>query len=124
MHYPLEVDRRHYDLYASQGAGKDRCKWELQNNNTAGFPSGFDCGPSPGLPGLQPGLDCNCNRLIVKAQVTALSEAVGNISGALKAKGMYDNSVLVFMGDNGGKSMGFRRRMTRPSHPRPPHRPY
>lgn len=40
------------------------------------------------------------NRLLVKAQVSALSEGVGNITSALKRRGMWSNTVLVFMGDS------------------------
>ena len=47
-----------------------------------------------------------CNRLVVKAQVTALSEAVGNLSKALARRNMWNNTVLVFMGDNGGPNDG------------------
>ena len=39
---------------------------------------------------------------MVKAQVSALDEALGNVTAALRTAGMWDNTVLVFMGDNGG----------------------
>ena len=48
------------------------------------------------------GSNCYCNRLMVKAQVSALDEALGNVTAALRTAGMWDNTVLVFMGDNGG----------------------
>ena len=45
--------------------------------------NGFTCDQKPN----QDGQNCFCNRLIVKAQMACLDDAVGNISAALKAKG-------------------------------------
>lgn len=39
--------------------------------------------------------------------VASLDVSVGNITRALKTKGMYDNSVIVFTTDNGGAPAGF-----------------
>ena len=35
----------------------------------------------------------------MKAQVSALSEGVGNITAALKENGMWSSTVLIFQGD-------------------------
>lgn len=106
VHYPLEVPKEYFDRYAAQGAGSGDCTWDKQVLSN-GFPNGFQCEATPAFPNLgHVGLDCLCNRLVVKAQVSALSEGVGNLTRALAAKGMWNNTVLIFMGDNGGPSDG------------------
>lgn len=47
------------------------------------------------------------DRKIYAAMVASLDESVGNITKALKRKGLYDNSVIVFTTDNGGAPRGF-----------------
>ncbi|XP_033123969.1 arylsulfatase B-like [Anneissia japonica] len=42
------------------------------------------------------------DRLIYAAMVSCLDEGIGNITAALKAKGIYDNTVIIFSSDNGG----------------------
>ena len=39
--------------------------------------------------------------------VSALDDAVGNITASLKAKKMLDNTVIIFSTDNGGPANGF-----------------
>ena len=36
------------------------------------------------------------------AQISAVDEAIGNLTGMLRAKGMWDASLFVFSADNGG----------------------
>ena len=39
--------------------------------------------------------------------VSALDDAVGNVTAALEAKGLMDNTVIIFSTDNGGPANGF-----------------
>lgn len=39
--------------------------------------------------------------------VASLDESVGNITKALKTKGIFDSSIIVFTTDNGGAPGGF-----------------
>jgi arylsulfatase A-like enzyme len=103
VHYPLQVPRPYFERFRAQGAGSGDCAWERQGVAASGFANGFTCGPNPAFPGTKAGLACMCNRLLVKAQVSALSEAVGNITAALRSnKGMWSTTLLAMMGDNGG----------------------
>lgn len=103
IHYPLEVPKRFFDLYADEAAAAG-CDWDAQKTSPrSGRPNGFDCEPNMKYPKLgKVGLNCVCNRILVKAQSSALSDGIGQIVDALKANGMYNNSVIVFQGDNGG----------------------
>jgi hypothetical protein len=93
----LEVPKQYFDRYTSQGANSGDCIWENQSLSSGGHQNGFVCDPDPTYPFVtKPGLDCMCNRLVVKAQVSAVSEGVGNITAALKANNMWGHTVLVF----------------------------
>lgn len=47
------------------------------------------------------------NRRIFAAMVSSLDQGVGKVLDALKASGLYNNSVIVFSTDNGGPAAGF-----------------
>lgn len=49
------------------------------------------------------------NRRIFAAMATALDQSIGKVLDALKARGMYDNSIIVFSTDNGGPANGVNR---------------
>ncbi len=111
VHYPLQVPKYYFDRYASQGANAGDCVWSNQSRTRGGYANGFACDRDPSYPFItKTGLNCKCNRLLVKAQVSALSEGVGNITRALKVSGMWDRTVLVFQGDNGVSACGVQLR--------------
>ena len=73
VHYPLEVPKQYFDRYESQGANSGDCLWERQGLSAGGRRNGFSCTRDPRYPFVtKPALDCKCNRLVVKAQVSAL----------------------------------------------------
>ena len=41
-------------------------------------------------------------RRMALAQISIVDEAIGNVTAALKARGMFDNTLLLFSSDNGG----------------------
>ncbi|XP_071955613.1 arylsulfatase J-like isoform X2 [Antedon mediterranea] len=49
----------------------------------------------------------NKQRKVYAAMVSALDDAVGNVTASLKETGLYNNSVIFFTTDNGGPVCGF-----------------
>lgn len=91
IHTPLEVPKRFFDRVATEN-----CSWDLYQQKGG---KGFKCE----LEGeTVQGQNCFCNRLVVKAQMMSLDEAVQDIKEALEARGLYDDSVIMVLGDNGG----------------------
>ena len=44
---------------------------------------------------------CSCNRRLIKGMVTAVDGMLTNLTDAMQAKGMWDNTLVFFLGDNG-----------------------
>lgn len=49
------------------------------------------------------------NRRVFAAMATALDQSIGKVVDTLKARGMYDNSIIIFSTDNGGPADGVNR---------------
>jgi arylsulfatase A-like enzyme len=48
--------------------------------------------------------ETNVNRTKLKAVASAMDETVGKMVASLKATGLYENTIILFLGDNGGAS--------------------
>ena len=44
-------------------------------------------------------LMCYCNRRIIRGMVTAVDSMVANLTLALQAKGMWDNTIFILLGE-------------------------
>ena len=44
---------------------------------------------------------CSCNRRMIKGMVTAVDAMLTNLTVAMQAKGMWQNTLVFFLGDNG-----------------------
>ncbi len=53
---------------------------------------------------MYPDVDDSEKRRSLMAMTTHMDDVIGNIVDALKDNDMYDNSIIILMGDNGGYS--------------------
>eukprot|EP00054_Salpingoeca_dolichothecata_P000568 m.17057 g.17057 ORF g.17057 m.17057 type:complete len:525 (-) comp10924_c0_seq1:16-1590(-) len=90
IHSPPEVPQRFVDLYKDDLA---KCA-PFERDPKKGYQCKDDDNGDA--------KNCFCTRLIVKARMSALDEAIANITAALKQKGMWEDTIVVFSGDNGG----------------------
>lgn len=95
VHAPLEVPRRYIDDLYGEEARAGNCSWDAYKQG-----SGWPCVAHDG--GAQFRSSCFCNRVMIKAQMSALDEGVANITAVLDSLGVMNNTILVFLGDNGG----------------------
>lgn len=89
-HSPFQVPHEYVARYPDS---EERCPWSSYKDR-----AGFPCTGPAGSPGKA----CFCGRLVISAMVTALDDAVGRIKQALQDKQMWNNTLVVFSGDNGG----------------------
>jgi arylsulfatase A-like enzyme len=88
----LAVPRKYFDMYADE-----HCPYTVANDSS--WSSKTNCEPREGERGTTD--NCYCNRLVKRAKVTFLDEQIGRLIQALKDNGRYENSIIVFSGDNG-----------------------
>jgi len=97
-HTPFQVPEE----FQMQYAWYKPCQLFRGPTGTYGENKNYVCAkPAHGLSGAGT-KHCACNRMVIAAQVTALDSAVASITQALEDVGMWDNTVFVFSGDNGG----------------------
>jgi arylsulfatase A-like enzyme len=88
----LAVPRKYFDMYAD-----DHCQYTVASDNS--WSSKTNCESREGEGEATD--NCYCNRLVKRAKVTFLDEQIGRLIQALKDNGRYENSIIVFTGDNG-----------------------
>ncbi|EDQ90947.1 uncharacterized protein MONBRDRAFT_891, partial [Monosiga brevicollis MX1] len=85
--------------------------YEVPERYRAKFPADKNCTETGDNPTSQ------CTRDFMLAMVNVLDDIVGNITRALKANGMWNNTVLVFSSDNGGAVPGAPQHGSMNNHP-------
>ena len=61
----------------------------------------------------------NDDRRIFSGMVSAMDESIGNITNVLKETGLYNNTILIFLGDNGGDTPPHQENGCTKNGPRP-----
>eukprot|EP01047_Picozoa_sp_COSAG01_P085598 COSAG01_NODE_18880_length_1047_cov_1.379747_1_plen_232_part_00 len=95
-HSPMQVPeefQRQYPWYKP-------CQQFRSAHGTFRENKGYDCAPPAGGVSGASTQYCACSRLVIAAQVTALDSAIRNVTAKLNSTGLWDNTVLVFSGDN------------------------
>jgi arylsulfatase I/J len=89
-HSPQEAPEAFTNLYPASTPPfrPDRCSSDLQLVAPSKWPR--DCGDS--------------TRRVYNAMITFADSALGNLTGALRKRGMWENTLLVWSSDNGGPS--------------------
>ena len=88
VHSPLQCPEEFTRQYPLDAGGV--CQSTPETCGRRGY------GPSCGCAHM-----CYCNRRIIRGMVSVVDAMVANLTAALKTKGMWGNTVLIFLGDNG-----------------------
>jgi hypothetical protein len=74
----------------------DACPWSATRDGHGSFP----CTPQPKFSAFDKGAggNCACNRLLTVAMIRALDDSVSNLTHAFQDAGLWQNSVMIFMG--------------------------
>jgi arylsulfatase A-like enzyme len=92
VHWPLQVPLR----FLSEDKSTGKVCTAHQTPETCPGRGGDDCGCQH---------SCYCNRRLKLGMVAVLDEVVGNVTDALKARGMWARTVFWMVSDNGGETM-------------------
>jgi arylsulfatase I/J len=87
-HCPLQVPKEYYDKFAFMEDDEGHCSVQTVKGLHSIDPR-------------HPNLEYKC-RQQYHAMVMLMDEVVGNVTNALKAKGMWENTLVVMSSDNGG----------------------
>jgi arylsulfatase A-like enzyme len=101
VHSPKQVTENYWRGAASFSRElEELCPWSETDDGH----SDFDCTSQPRFQGYADGKgdNCYCQRQITLAMVRALDDSVANITAAFRTAGLWEQTVTIFMGDNGG----------------------
>lgn len=87
-HCPLQVPKEYFDKFSFMENDEDKCRVQTVKGIHSIDPK-------------HPDLPYKC-RQIYHAMVMVMDEVVGNVTNALKSKGMWDNTLVIMSSDNGG----------------------
>jgi len=87
-HAPLQVPKEYYDQFGFMEDNQDQCKF-------GAIKAGRTIDPR------YPDLPWKC-RQQYHATVMVMDDVVGNVTNALKRKGMWENTLVIYSADNGG----------------------
>ena len=87
-HCPLQVPERYYNNFSWMSDDEDQCRQQTVKSEHPIDPSNLD-------------LEYKCRQQHA-AMVMLMDEVVGDVASALKARGMWDSTLMIFSSDNGG----------------------
>lgn len=88
VHSPLQCPEEFTEQYPLDAGGV--CQSTPETCGRRGY------GPSCGCANM-----CYCNRRIIRGMISVVDAMLANLTVALKTKGMWEQSIIIFLGDNG-----------------------